>query len=124
MMMRLVPHDGRPFAYAQDYDVHTLPQEHLNHLPEGSRGFDSFIGEPDMVGIGHGSASPRQLAELLIAEGAPIVAVDPDAENVRARRAYAKAGFRLTGIVETREGQVALMIFDQVPPTSKASPCC
>jgi aminoglycoside 6'-N-acetyltransferase len=54
----------------------------------------------------------RQLPGRPIAEGAPIVAVDPDAENVRARRDYAKAGFRLTGIVETSEGQVALMIFD------------
>jgi len=47
-----------------------------------------------------------------MAEGAPNVAVNPDAENVRARRDYAKAGFRLTGIVEICEEQVALMIFD------------
>lgn len=63
-------------------------------------------------GIGNGSAFRRQLVERLIAKGAPIVAVDPDAENVRARRDYAKAGFRLTGIVELSEEQVALMIFD------------
>jgi len=49
MMMRLVLHGGRPFAYAQDYDVHTWPQELLSHLPERSRAFDSFIGEPDKI---------------------------------------------------------------------------
>ena len=85
--------------------------------------FDSFTGEPDKIGIGNGSAFRRQLAERLIAVGVPIVAVEPDAKNVGPRRDYAKAGFRLTGIVEISEGLVALMIFDQVPPTSKSSPC-
>jgi hypothetical protein len=91
---------------------HTWSQELLSHLPEGSRAFDSFIGEPNKIGIGNGAAFRRQLPGQPIAEGAPTVAVNPNAENVRARRDYAKAGFRLTGIVETSEGPVALMIFD------------
>jgi RimJ/RimL family protein N-acetyltransferase len=51
------------------------------------------IGDPDMLGRGHGSAFLRRLAERLVAEGAPIVAIDPDVDNLRARRAYARAGF-------------------------------
>ncbi len=49
MTMRIVSLDGRPFAYAQDYDVHSWPQPHLAHLPSGSRAIDSFIGWPSMV---------------------------------------------------------------------------
>jgi aminoglycoside 6'-N-acetyltransferase len=111
MVMRIVMYEGQPFAYAQDYDVHAWPQEHLRHLRPGSRAIDSFIGEPNMIGKGHGSAFPRMLGERLIAEGAPVVAVDPAADNLRARRAYEKAGFQSRGIFDTGEGPVVLMIF-------------
>jgi aminoglycoside 6'-N-acetyltransferase len=57
MVMRIVSFEGRPFAYAQDYAVHVWPQPHFAHLPSGSRAIDSFIGEPDMIGRGHGSTS-------------------------------------------------------------------
>ena len=46
-----------------------------------------------------------------MAEGAPTVAIDPDVDNTRARRAYEKAGFSGEGIVETGEGPAVLMIF-------------
>ena len=91
---------------------HQWSLELLSHVPERSRTFDSFIGEPEKIGIGNGAAFRRQLPGRPIAECAPIVSVDPDAENVRGRRDYAKAGFRLTGIVETSERPIALMIFD------------
>ncbi len=113
MTMRIVSCDGRPFAYAQDYDVHAWPQEHLKHLPPGSRAIDTFIGEPEMIGRGHGSRYLRLLAGLLIAEGAPLIAIDPGIENVRARRAYAKAGFRGELHVDVYAGPMVpvLMIF-------------
>jgi aminoglycoside 6'-N-acetyltransferase len=111
MVMRIVMREGRPFAYAQDYDVHAWPQEHLRHLRHGSRAIDSFIGEPNMIGKGHGSAFLGMRAERLIAEAAPIVAVDPAVDNFRARRAYENAGFHNLGVCETEEGPVVLMIF-------------
>jgi aminoglycoside 6'-N-acetyltransferase len=37
MTMRIVSFRGRPFAYAQDYEVHAWPQAHLMHLLQGSR---------------------------------------------------------------------------------------
>ena len=89
MAMRIVAFDTQPFAYVQDYGVHTWPQAHFAHLPEGARGIDAFIGVPDMIGRGHGAAFLRQRAMQLIAEGASAVAIDPDASNLRARRAYA-----------------------------------
>ncbi|HEY1544735.1 MAG TPA: GNAT family N-acetyltransferase [Xanthobacteraceae bacterium] len=111
MTMRIVSCDGRPFAYAQDYEVHAWPQPHLADLARGSRAIDTFIGEPAMIGRGHGSRYLRMLAERLVAAGAPLIAIDPDAENVRAQRAYAKAGFRMKGRVETESGPAVLMIF-------------
>jgi len=39
------------------------------------------------------------------------VAIDPGVDNPRARRAYAKAGFHGSTIVESAEGPAVLMIF-------------
>src|SRR5579862_5859194 len=55
MVMLMVSYDGRPFAYAQHYEVHAWPQEHLAELPAGSRAIDAFIGVQEMVGCGHGA---------------------------------------------------------------------
>jgi aminoglycoside 6'-N-acetyltransferase len=112
MVMRIVSLDGRPFAYAQDYAVHAWPQPHFAHLPAGARAIDTFIGEPGMIGRGHGGAYLRLLAERLRAEGAPVVAIDPDLDNVRALRAYAKAGFHGSAVVDSAEGPAMLMIFE------------
>lgn len=112
MAMRLVYLDAKPFAYAQDYAVHSWPQAHFAGLPPASRAIDSFIAEPEMIGRGHGSAYLRLLAARLRAEGAPVVAIDPAADNMRARRAYEKAGFVGYWVVETSAGPSVLMIFE------------
>jgi aminoglycoside 6'-N-acetyltransferase len=111
MRMRIVSLDGRAFAYVQDYAIASWPQPHLAHLPSGTRAIDTFIGEPDLVGLGHGSAYLSLVAKALIAEGAPLIVIDPDPANARARRAYAKAGFTEDRVVETDEGAVVLMVF-------------
>lgn len=111
MTMLIVEAEGRPFAYAQHYDVGSWPQAHFADLPLGSRAIDAFIGEPDMLGVGHGGRFLGRLAERLITDGAPQVAIDPDLENIRARSAYARAGFREIGVRETGEGPAMLMLF-------------
>jgi aminoglycoside 6'-N-acetyltransferase len=113
MTMLIVALRGRPFAYAQHYEVHAWPQAHLAHLPQGARAIDSFIGWPSMIGRGHGQAYLRLLADQLLAEGAPLVAIDPDAANLRARRAYEKAGFRSAGSVVTEAGPAVLMLYER-----------
>ncbi len=115
MTMRIVSFNGRAFAYAQDYDVDAWPQLHLAHLPQGSRAIDSFIGWPSMIGRGHGQAYLRRLAERLCAEGAPLVAIDPATDNLRARRAYEKAGFRAEATVATDVGPAVLMLYEPNP---------
>jgi len=112
MVMQIVAFDGNPFAYAQHYAVHTWPHAHFESLPKGSRAIDAFIGEPDMLGKGHGSVFLRLLARKLRHDGAPVVAIDPDIHNHRARRAYEKAGFRGDTEVVTNVGPAILMIFE------------
>lgn len=68
-------------------------------------------GDPDMIGAGHGGVFLRRLATRLRDGGAPVVAIDPDEDNLRARRAYARAGFVGDGLVETGEGPAVLMLF-------------
>ena len=48
----------RPFAYLQSYDL-TAWDSGFGRQPWGTRGIDQFIGEPDMIGRGHGSAFIR-----------------------------------------------------------------
>ena len=111
MLQWIVSFEGRPFAYAQAYQVHVWPQPHFAHLPPGSMAIDAFTGEPDMIGRGHGGVFLRALALRLRADGAPVVAIDPDEDNLRARRAYARAGFVGDTLVETGEGPAVLMLF-------------
>ena len=111
MTMLIVSFEGSPFAYAQHHAVHRWPQPHFEHLPAGARAIDAFVGVPAMLGKGHGSAFLRLLAMGLIEAGAPVVAIDPDLANARARAAYAAAGFVEDGVVESGEGLVARMLF-------------
>jgi aminoglycoside 6'-N-acetyltransferase len=108
--MWIVEHAGRPFAYAQDYSPHDWSDHPFAHLPPGSRGIDQYIGEPGMIGRGHGSAFVRAHCDRLFAAGAPAIGTDPHPDNGRAIRAYEKAGFRaVSGPIDTRWGRAILM---------------
>jgi aminoglycoside 6'-N-acetyltransferase len=107
--MWIVSREGRPFAYLQDYDPHPWPDHHFAGLPARSRGIDQFIGEPELIGRGHGSAFIRQHVERLFAEGAPAVGTDPHPDNARAIRAYEKAGFVRGEARDTEWGLSLLM---------------
>ena len=72
--MWIVEHEGRPFAYAQDYDPHGWTQHPLAHLPHGSSGIDQYIGEPDLLGCGHGRAFVSAHCEQLFSAGVPRLA--------------------------------------------------
>lgn len=106
----IVEHDGRPFAYAQDYDPHAWTPHPFGHLPPGSRGIDQYIGELDLLDRSHGTAFVRQHCDALFAAGAPAIGTDPHPDNRRAIRAYEKAGFAVVGgPTETGWGLALLM---------------
>ena len=102
-------HD-RPFGYLQSFDLIAWPDAAFSDQPRGTRAIDQFIGEPDMIDRGHGSAFIRAFTEKLFAAGMPRVITDPDPENGRAIRAYEKAGFHKDKIVETHDGPALLMV--------------
>ena len=89
----IVAIDEAPFAYIQDYTVHGWDDHHFAHLPKGSRGIDQYIGDPAMIGIGHGPAFISARLQVLFNDGAPVIATDPHPENARAIAAYRKVGF-------------------------------
>jgi aminoglycoside 6'-N-acetyltransferase len=107
----LVQFDHRPFGYLQCYRM-TEWNTGFGAQPDGTRGIDQMIGEPDMVARGHGSAFIRSFIEDLLATGTPRVVTDPDPSNARAIRAYEKAGFVRDREVDTPDGIALLMVRD------------
>jgi aminoglycoside 6'-N-acetyltransferase len=105
----IVVADGRPISYLQCYHL-TEWNTGFGPQPDGTRGIDQFIGEPGMVGCGHGSALTRAFIEGLLESGTPRVVTDPDPANARAIRAYEKAGFRKDRLVDTPDGIALLMV--------------
>jgi aminoglycoside 6'-N-acetyltransferase len=106
----VVAADDRPFAYLQCYDPNAWPEGGLGMHPDGTRGIDQFIGEPDMIDRGHGSALIRSFVDDLLKTGTPRVVTDPDPDNIRAVRAYEKAGFQKARLVDTPDGRALLMV--------------
>jgi aminoglycoside 6'-N-acetyltransferase len=114
MQQHIVACNGRPFAYLQCYLQGACPENGLGAHPPGTRGLDVFVGEPDMVGRGHGCVLVRAFVDLLIEEGAPRVLCDPHPANARAIRAYMKAGFCRDRELLTPDGPALLMIRDKL----------
>jgi aminoglycoside 6'-N-acetyltransferase len=108
----IVELNGRPIAYLQSYDPHLEDDHPYADQPFGTLGVDLSIGPVEMLGKGHGSAMLRQFTEQLFAEGAPRVVIDPDPANLRAIRAYTKAGFRSIEERDTASERVLLMARD------------
>jgi aminoglycoside 6'-N-acetyltransferase len=102
---------GRPFGYLQCYRL-TDRNICFGPQPDGTRGVDQMIGEPDMIERGHGSGFIRLFIENLLAAGTPRVVTDPDPANARAIRAYQKAGFQRDCEVDTPDGIALLMVRD------------
>ena len=100
---------GSPFGYLQCYDL-TAWNSGFGPQPQGTRGIDLFIGEPDMIERGHGSSFIRRFVDGLLTSSAPRVVTDPDPANHRAIKAYEKAGFVRDRLVDTPDGEALLMV--------------
>lgn len=107
----IVSTNNSPFAFMQDYTVHGWEDHHFAKLPKGSRGIDQYVGDPDMIGVGHGSAFIGARMRAVFDEGAPIIATDPHPDNKRAISVYEKLGFVTFGPPqETRWGLILPML--------------
>jgi aminoglycoside 6'-N-acetyltransferase len=107
----IVSATGKPFGYLQCYDL-TAWNSGFGAQPDGTRGIDLFIGEPDMIGRRHGSASIRAFVDDRLRSGAPRMVTDPNPANKRAIRAYENAGFASERLVDTPDGVALLMVRD------------
>ena len=106
--------DGRPIGYIQSYDPNLEEGENpYADQPFGTLGIDQFIGEPELIGKGHGTRLIAEFVATLFEEGAPRVIVDPNPANAGAIRCYEKVGFRRLGPVQTPDGEMLLMAIDE-----------
>jgi aminoglycoside 6'-N-acetyltransferase len=104
----IVEVDGRPIGYVQFYPVLDSAEFALD-AARGVWGMDQFIGIPELWGQGIGSRFVRIVALYLKANGAAHVVTDPAVSNLRAVRAYEKAGFvrvKLLPRHEVHEGEL------------------
>jgi RimJ/RimL family protein N-acetyltransferase len=104
--------DGRPVGYLQFYRWLDFEDE-MAEMDVGagpdSYGIDIQIGVPDLIDKGIGSRAVRAICTYLASErGATDVRLTTEVTNLRAQRAYQKAGFvKLREILEldTRDGE-------------------
>ena len=93
----IVVADGAPIGYIRWRHVRRqdLSETGVPVIPDGAVDIDLFIGEPEWLGRGAGSAALLLLLERLRADPpAPFASVSTSVQNARAIRAYEKAGFR------------------------------
>jgi len=109
MAQFIVTTGTRQFGYLQCYNLSAW-NTGFGPQPAGTRGLDQFIGEPDMIDRGHGSAFIRAFTDRLLDIGTPRVVIDPDPANARAIRSYEKAGFQKDRMVDTPDGPALLMV--------------
>lgn len=118
--------DGKPIGYIQSRDpyledgdnpfddrpLHNRPLDNrpFDDQPFGTLGIDQFIGEPSLIGLGHGPRLIAQFARMMFEEGAPRLIATPARANGRAIRAYEKAGFLPLGPRLTPDGEAMLMV--------------
>lgn len=90
--------DGRPIGAMQVIDPHLEPTGYWGEIGPGLRAVDIWIGEPDALNRGHGTAMMRQALDACFADpGVTAVVIDPLASNTAAHRFYQRLGFRPEG---------------------------
>ena len=89
--------DGRPVGMFQHYRIGDDPEYAAAlALGEDAVGVDLFIGEAELIGLGHGPAMVRQflLGVAFPFHGMDVCVIGPSVHNLAAIRAYEKVGFR------------------------------
>lgn len=90
---------GRPVGYLrwQHVDRSTLDELGLREIPEGSVDIDVLIGEPSNTGRGIGPQALDLLAARFLPDpGVAVLGLTTSVENVRAHRAFRRAGFEFS----------------------------
>ena len=91
----LITHHQQPIGFIQYYILSKGCWEALEQEPEGTFGFDVFIGEEKLLNQGIGTELVKNFTDMLLNEkGAARVVVDPSPDNHRAIGCYKKAGYQ------------------------------
>ena len=103
----IILQDARPIGFIQWYRWRDYP-DYAAPVDAGpdSAGIDLAIGELDMIGLGIGSRVIREFVERIVfaERGMTSVIADPAVENIRSVRAFEKAGFTATNVIQ-RKGE-------------------
>lgn len=109
--------DGVPAGYIQVWSIADHLREPwlseapwMTEVPADSVGVDIGIGAATQLSRGLGSTVVRLFAERLTAEGHATILIDPSINNLRAIRAYEKAGFRKWIVSRESSGQDETLI--------------
>ncbi|MEJ8562796.1 GNAT family N-acetyltransferase [Yoonia sp. GPGPB17] len=84
-------------------------------MPGSLRGFcgiDQYIGDPTMIGAGHGLALICGADARIFDAGVPVIATDPHPGNARPIAAYVKLGFEAFGSPQETEWGLILPLKD------------
>lgn len=90
---------GKPIGYIQSYPIN-----------KKTFGIDQFIGVPEFVNKGLGSMFVKEFTdELLLSNKTSKIITDPSILNLRAQKAYEKAGFKKKAALQSLDGDVVIM---------------
>ena len=107
--------DNVPMGYIQLYNAHDFCREDnvsLSDLPESLAALDIFIGEEEYAGKGFGAGIMKQFLADYVDPYYDACFVDPDTANIKAIRAYEKAGFKK--IKTIKEGTITWMVRSRI----------
>lgn len=86
--------DGHPIGMVALQDAHREPTHYWGDVEPGVRALDIWIGEPDLLGQGHGTEMMSQAIARCFADPATdAIVIDPLASNTAAIRFYHRLGF-------------------------------
>lgn len=95
----LVLLQGKPIGYIQSYLIN-----------DKTFGIDQFIGVEEFVNKGLGSMFVKEFTdELLMSKKVSKIVTDPSVLNLRAQKAYEKAGFKKKAAIPGEDGDVMIM---------------
>lgn len=85
----------RPIGALQVIDPHSEPTHYWGEIAPNLRALDIWIGEPDALGQGFGTAMMTQAIDACFADPAvTAIVIDPLNSNTDAHRFYGRLGFR------------------------------
>lgn len=114
----LIRVDGRPVGFLQTQEIAPGHEFAPWAAPVGeSWALDLLIGEAALTGQGLGPALIQAFADHWQGRRPRLrrLVIDPDERNVRARRAYEKAGFVAAGMLDGGEGNRRLILTRELP---------